>query len=335
MYKDILKSMKDDKIPGGLADKKSPEDFDKKKLAQGVKVEMEHTSDKAVAKEIAMDHLTEDPDYYKKLKTIEKNQKTYTEQQIADMVVELLLKKSKEYPDVSPENLSKGFGDAFKTGLTVLGLIHGAHSLYQQEPAKKITPEEKISQQREIEQARAGARKQGEDILSGKSKKDRQAKIDNFLKTISMNESSGGKNLNHKKMTSGIHAGDSAIGEYAFMPNTVKNIANTLDEKHPLRNYSKMSNQKIAQQLGKNPKHQRELAEHLANKLHDRFGGDENKMAYAYNQGHNLQPSHFENEHKDYLNHEYVQKYNKNKQPSEQPKTNTPKQRTFASNSAD
>ena len=251
------------------------------------------------------------------------------------MVVELLLKKSKEYPGFSTEELSKGFGDAFKTGLTVLGLIHGANALYQQEPSKKITPEEKMSQQREIEQARTGARKQGEDILSGKSKKDRQAKIDGFLKTISMNESSGGKNLNHKKMTRGIHAGDSAIGEYAFMPNTVKNIANTLDEKHPLRNYSKMSNQKIQQQLSKNPQHQKELATHLANKLHDRFGGDENKMAYAYNQGHNLQSSHFQKEHKDYLNHDYVKKYNQNKQPDSQSKITPQKQRTFASNSSD
>jgi len=335
MYKNILKSIKEDKIAGGLADKKTPKDFDQKKLAEGLKVEMEHTSDKAVAKEIAMDHLTEDSEYYKKLKTIEKTQKTYSEQQIADMVVELLLKKSKEYPDVSTQSLSKGFGDAFKTGLTVLGLIHGADALYQQQPSKKITPQEKISQQKEIEQARSGARKQGEDILSGKSKKDRQAKIDNFLKAVSMNESSGGKNLNHKKMTRGIHAGDSAIGEYAFMPNTVKNIANTLDEKHPLRNYSKMSNQKIQQQLSKNPQHQKELATHLANKLHDRFGGDENKMSYSWNQGHNLQPSHFENQHKDYLNHDYVKKYNQNKQPSSQPKIDNKKQKTFTSNSSD
>lgn len=334
MYRDILKSIQQDKIPGGLADKKKPKDFDKEKLDEGIKVEMEHTSDKSVAKEIAMDHLTEDPKYYKKLKTIEKNQDTYTEQQIADMVVELLLKKSLEYPDVSTEDLSKGFKDAFKTGLTVLGLIHGANALYQPELSQKITPEQKRSQQMEIEQARSGARQQGEDILSGKSKKDRQAKIDNFLKTISMNESSGGKNLNHKKMTRGIHAGDSAIGEYAFMPNTVKNIANTLDEKHPLKNYSKMSNQKIQQQLAKNPKHQKELATHLANRLHDRFGGDEHKMAYSWNQGHNLQPSHFKNEHKDYLNHDYVKKYNQNKQGTSQPSPKGIKPNSFAFNNS-
>ena len=37
----------------------------------GIKVEMEHTKDKKKAKEIAMDHLFEDPKYYSKLRKIE------------------------------------------------------------------------------------------------------------------------------------------------------------------------------------------------------------------------------------------------------------------------
>lgn len=61
-----------DKIPGGLADKKSPKDFNAESLKEGIKVELEHTSDKDTAREIAMDHLTEDSSYYKKLKEVEK-----------------------------------------------------------------------------------------------------------------------------------------------------------------------------------------------------------------------------------------------------------------------
>lgn len=61
-----------DKIKGGLADKKKPADFDTSALKQGKAVESEHTSDKTVAQEIAMDHLTEDKKYYKKLKEVEK-----------------------------------------------------------------------------------------------------------------------------------------------------------------------------------------------------------------------------------------------------------------------
>ena len=69
------------KIPGGLAKNKTLDDIvakhsiekDKleKQLEKGIKVESEHTTDKAIAKEIAMDHLFEDPKYYDKLSKIE------------------------------------------------------------------------------------------------------------------------------------------------------------------------------------------------------------------------------------------------------------------------
>lgn len=65
-----------DKIPGGLGDEKNPSDFDPKQIAKGIKVELEHTDDEDLAREIAMDHLTEDPAYYDKLETIEKHSRT-------------------------------------------------------------------------------------------------------------------------------------------------------------------------------------------------------------------------------------------------------------------
>jgi len=79
-----------DKIPGGLAKGKTLIDLAKKwdskgyydpkqyaaeyikpKLMQGIKVEMEHTTDVRIATEIAMDHLWEDINYYDKLANIE------------------------------------------------------------------------------------------------------------------------------------------------------------------------------------------------------------------------------------------------------------------------
>lgn len=63
----------EDKLPGGKGDNRPDSDFDAKWLAAGIKVESEHTEDPAVAKEIAKDHLTEDPLYYKKLRKIEKS----------------------------------------------------------------------------------------------------------------------------------------------------------------------------------------------------------------------------------------------------------------------
>jgi len=46
-------------------------DADPKELAMGIKVEMEHTSSKAMATRIALDHLAEINDYYTRLKKME------------------------------------------------------------------------------------------------------------------------------------------------------------------------------------------------------------------------------------------------------------------------
>jgi len=72
---------KGDKIPGGLTDKWSVKDVaDKhdvsvskieKELKAGTDVEMEHTKEKDKAREIALDHLHEFPDYYTRLKDME------------------------------------------------------------------------------------------------------------------------------------------------------------------------------------------------------------------------------------------------------------------------
>ena len=71
----------DNKIPGGLADNKTLKDVAKhhdmteKELQSeydmGMKVEMEHTTDKQIAHEICLDHLMEDPKYYTKLRDME------------------------------------------------------------------------------------------------------------------------------------------------------------------------------------------------------------------------------------------------------------------------
>lgn len=54
-----------DLVPGGIADKFQPSHFDQEQLAIGTMRELEHTDDEDLAREIAMDHLAEDPDYYK------------------------------------------------------------------------------------------------------------------------------------------------------------------------------------------------------------------------------------------------------------------------------
>jgi hypothetical protein len=89
-----------DKIKGGLSDKKTlsniaikhtyddgSDSLDKGKLNsmlkhlktqlnKGIEVETEHTKDESTAREIAMDHLWEDPNYYTKLKKMDANEMT-------------------------------------------------------------------------------------------------------------------------------------------------------------------------------------------------------------------------------------------------------------------
>lgn len=62
-----------DVLGGGLGDDKSPKEFDTQQIVMGVQVELEHTNDPMIAMEIAIDHLTEIPDYYTRLKKMEDN----------------------------------------------------------------------------------------------------------------------------------------------------------------------------------------------------------------------------------------------------------------------
>ena len=59
-------------IPGGKGDELDEEDVDQDELMKGIEVEMEHTTSKKIAKEIALDHLSSCPNYYSLLLDMEK-----------------------------------------------------------------------------------------------------------------------------------------------------------------------------------------------------------------------------------------------------------------------
>jgi len=73
--KKMIRREQGDSIKGGKADKKKPSAFNKKQIQIGTKVEREHTSSNLKAREIAMDHLTEIPDYYTRLLKMEREAK--------------------------------------------------------------------------------------------------------------------------------------------------------------------------------------------------------------------------------------------------------------------
>ncbi len=227
-------------------------------------------------------------------------------------MIDLLLKKSEGY---EIEELEKNFKKAFARGLTVLGLLHGAHYMGSQ-PSTSPQDQKTNIQQEKIDP--------------------KQEKIKNFLNTTSMIESSGGKNLKHPLIKEGIHAGDRAIGKWALMPNTVKELVGRMGQDSDIAHYRNMDNKQLHKELSNKPEHQEKIVTFLASKLHDKFGGDENKMAFAWNQGHNLSNEQLDSGKKDYMNHDYVKKYNKfkgsaNKQADSSPKIKNPDNR-IASN---
>ena len=81
--KSRFQQIREDIIKGGLSDGKSLKDIANKHKVSleeltkqfeiGQKVEHEHTNNEKIAKEIAKDHLFEDPEYYTKLSKIEKH----------------------------------------------------------------------------------------------------------------------------------------------------------------------------------------------------------------------------------------------------------------------
>lgn len=139
------------------------------------------------------------------------------------------------------------------------------------------------------------------------------ANLQQFLNAISMIESSGGINTDHPEMKSGIHAGDSAIGTYGLMPNTVNETINRMrlaGELSPeLKELSKLPEDQMMQQIKSNSDYENKLAEYLGSHVLNKQGGDEEKAAYSWFMGHNMSPEKIDKS--DYKNSDYVKKYNK------------------------
>jgi hypothetical protein len=73
----LSRSGQNDLLPGGKADNLPDREISLTALSEGAKHEHEHTNNDQIAKEIAKDHLHEDPAYYKKVKQIEKTAKPW------------------------------------------------------------------------------------------------------------------------------------------------------------------------------------------------------------------------------------------------------------------
>ncbi len=90
-----------------------------------------------------------------------------------------------------------------------------------------------------------------------------------LLESIAFVESSGGKNLNHPWIQHGPHAGTKAIGKFAFMPMTVKELvgkSNKLKAKHGAVLNAKTQDD-MEDYFKKNPKINEDLANHYIDQI--------------------------------------------------------------------
>ncbi len=128
---------------------------------------------------------------------------------------------------------------------------------------------------------------------------------DNFLDAISQIESSGGQNLNHPVIQSGLQAGQQAIGSYGLLPNTVQELSNRARLQHQLTPEMAAASRNPAS-IGSDPELEKQYANQLADRVLNRFQ-DPNMAAYAWNNGHNLTPEQIKD--RDFMNDPYVQKF--------------------------
>lgn len=149
------------------------------------------------------------------------------------------------------------------------------------------------------------------------------SQLEEFLRKISQIESSGGKNKKHRRMTSGIHEGDAAMGEFGIMPKTSDEFIGRRKRRGEYGPddalMQQMSPEERQQFLADNPRVETNLARDIAEHVLSRSGGDEEKAAYMWNMGHNKKASSIDDEM--LAESPYVKKFRKLRQLLDNKKT--------------
>ncbi len=139
---------------------------------------------------------------------------------------------------------------------------------------------------------------------------DHKNRIRSFLNTIKKVESSNGQNFEHPTMQSGIHKGESGMGNYGLMPNTVNEVLNRLrieGKMTPeLNSLNGLEADQMKGAIETHPELEDQIAEHLADRVLTRQPNDD-MAAYSLNHGHNLTPERIQAT--PYQDSDYVKKY--------------------------
>lgn len=106
-----------------------------------------------------------------------------------------------------------------------------------------------------------------------------------MLNTISAVESSSGKNTHHHP-AGGIHRGESAIGKYGMMPNTIREtISMHPDLKNKYSKATSLRGDDIRRYMEDNPGLEDAVAQRHLKRLEHHFGKDPAKIGYAWLEG--------------------------------------------------
>lgn len=112
-----------------------------------------------------------------------------------------------------------------------------------------------------------------------------------YLSGISEVESGNDEEARHRLLTSGIHAGDRAIGQYGIMPKTAQEMATRMTREgaasEEIKQLPKMSSQQVYDLLQNNPDLAEEIADRLATHV-SRDTSDPRIAAYRHRMGHNI-----------------------------------------------
>lgn len=109
---------------------------------------------------------------------------------------------------------------------------------------------------------------------------------DRFLHNIGEVESAGGRNLAHKPTQYGVQKGATAIGRWALMPNTIREVA----KRYKINIPSHLSDSQIKKLMNSDSDLELKVARALASHVLKIHKGDMLKAAYAWKYGHNLKP---------------------------------------------
>jgi len=143
--------MKKHKTPEEIAEKHGKSvDYINKQLKSGIKVEHEHTTDEHEAETIALQHLSERPDYYERLKKVEKVDEANKEDPCWDGYEQVGMKKKgkKKVPNCVPVK------ESFRLPAQNGQLLHILHSWRGKTLATQLFfPAGKVPNRREVADA--------------------------------------------------------------------------------------------------------------------------------------------------------------------------------------